>query len=99
MCNCKKGGCGMAKIAWVLVIIGGLNWGLVGLGMLMGADWNLVTLILGSGTSAAIVYLLVGICTVIKIFGCSCKKCKDNCKDCMVSAPMNGNAEAQGPKM
>jgi uncharacterized membrane protein YuzA (DUF378 family) len=85
-CNCK-GKCGIAKIAWVLVLVGGINWGLVGVGMLMGSDLNAVGLILGSGTLAAVVYLLVGISTLVSIFGCPCKKCKDGCKDCQVSAP------------
>ena len=61
-----------------LVIIGGLNWGILGLGMLMGhaMDWNVVHMILGSWPVVeAIVYILVGIAAVVKIFGCRCKKC------------------------
>jgi uncharacterized membrane protein YuzA (DUF378 family) len=85
-CN-GKGKCGCAKVAWVLVLVGGINWGLVGLGMLMGSDFNVVGLLLGSGTLAAIVYLLVGVSTLVSIFGCPCKKCKEACKDCKVSAP------------
>ena len=92
-CNCK-GGCGLAKLAKVLVIVGGLNWGLVGLGMLMGSSWNLVHMLLGSWpTVEAIVYLLVGIAAVVKLFGCPCK----SCKDCTVQAPTA--APMQGPKM
>ncbi len=85
-CNCKCK-CFCSKVAWVLVLVGGINWGLVGVGMLMGSDLNVVGLILGSGTLAAVVYLLVGISTLVSIFGCPCKKCKDGCKDCQVSAP------------
>lgn len=51
-------------VAWVLVIVGALNWGLVGLGWLMGsADWNVVHMIVGSLGSQveAIVYVLVGL--------------------------------------
>lgn len=58
-------------IAGILVIIGALNWGLYGLGMLLGGAWNLVEMIFGSGTLAAIVYLLVGISGIymlIKMF-------------------------------
>ena len=33
--------------AWILVIIGGLNWLLVGLGGFFGSNWNVVNLILG----------------------------------------------------
>lgn len=46
-----------------LLIIGGLNWGLVGLGWLMGgADWNVVHMILGTWMNVeALVYVLVGL--------------------------------------
>ncbi len=82
MCNLKccesKGGCGVAITAKILVIIGGLNWGLVGLGMLMGGDWNVVHMILGSiSTLEAIVYLLVGVAAVMEIFCCKCGKCSE----------------------
>lgn len=50
------------KIAMVLVIIGGLNWGLYGL---MGMD--LVATIFGSGTLATIVYVLVGLAAIYAI--------------------------------
>lgn len=43
-------------IALVLLVIGGINWGLVGLW-----DFNLVTAIFGSGTLSTIVYSLVGL--------------------------------------
>lgn len=51
-------------IGMLLVIVGALNWGLVGLGMLMGAgmSWNLVNMLLGSVPMVeAVVYLLVGL--------------------------------------
>jgi uncharacterized membrane protein YuzA (DUF378 family) len=49
-------------IAFILVIIGGLNWGLVALGSYMGSNWNVVNLILGSWPAVeTIVYLLVGL--------------------------------------
>ena len=52
-------------IAWVLVIVGGLNWGLMGLGDFMGADWNVVSMLLGSWAEVESgVYLLVGLSTV-----------------------------------
>lgn len=44
-------------IALVLVIIGGLNWGLIGL-----FDFNLVAAIFGSGSVLSrIIYILVGL--------------------------------------
>ncbi len=66
----------MHLIIKILVIVGGINWGLIGLGMLLGKTWNLVNLILGSmPVIEAIVYLLVGVAAVLMIFGCKCKKC------------------------
>ena len=63
----------VGKVAFYLVIIGAINWGLVGLGNLLGgADYNLVTLIIGrfSPTAEDIVYLLVGIAGVLKLLNC-----------------------------
>jgi uncharacterized membrane protein YuzA (DUF378 family) len=76
MCNGKWGGCVVHKTGKVLLFIGGLNWGLVGVGMLMGSNWNVVNLLLGAWpTVEAVVYVLVGVAAVMKIFGCHCKKC------------------------
>jgi len=46
-------------VALVLVIIGGLNWGLVGL-----LSFNLVEALLGAGLLAQTVYTLVGLSAV-----------------------------------
>lgn len=44
-------------VALILLLIGGINWGLVGL-----LDLNLVTMLLGVGTTLTqIVYILVGV--------------------------------------
>jgi uncharacterized membrane protein YuzA (DUF378 family) len=61
----------LKKIAWALVIIGALNWGLVGLGMLFGgASWNVVSMIFGSWpTLEGIIYLLVGLSAVWVLLG------------------------------
>lgn len=49
-------------VAMVLLVIGGLNWGLIGLGGFMNADWNVVAMILGSiPVLLNLVYLLVGL--------------------------------------
>lgn len=73
----------MKKIAWVLLLVGGVNWGLVGVGMLMGGqNLNIVNLLLGgSAMLEGIVYLLVGVSAVLVIFGkcgcnCGCKSCE-----------------------
>lgn len=55
----------LKPVVFLLTIIGGVNWGLVGLGNLMGSNWNLVNLLLGSWPIAEnIVYILVGISAV-----------------------------------
>lgn len=50
----------LGTLAIWLLIIGGINWGLVGL---MGYDWDLVAKIFGGvdGVIARIVYILVGL--------------------------------------
>lgn len=46
-------------IAYILVIIGALNWGLVGLG---GSSWDIISLLFGSiSTLATIIYILIGL--------------------------------------
>ena len=77
--NGKK--CGWAKVSWLLIFIGGLNWGLVGLSYLIKArsSWNLVEWIFGSWPIVvAIIYLLVGIAAVMSLFGCKCGVCKSS---------------------
>jgi len=64
----------------VLVVVGGINWGLVGLGMLLGSmsSWNVVNMLLGSmPVVEGVVYVLVGVSAVMMICGCKCEKCKD----------------------
>lgn len=46
-------------IVAILLVIGGLNWGLVGL-----FDFNLVTAIFGHGAFARIIFTIVGLCAV-----------------------------------
>lgn len=51
-------------ITVILVIVGGLNWGLVG-----AANYNLVDSLLGVGTAAsALVYDLVGLSAIYLLF-------------------------------
>lgn len=73
-------GCGLHKLAGVLVFVGGVNWGLVGVGMLMGGEWNLVTMLLGAWPMVeAIVYVVVGIAAIMMLVGCKCAKCTAAC--------------------
>ncbi|MFA6278567.1 MAG: DUF378 domain-containing protein [Candidatus Paceibacterota bacterium] len=57
------------KTAFVLVVIGGLNWGLVALSTYTGSNLNVVNLILGSMPAVEnLVYLLVGLSALAVIF-------------------------------
>ena len=57
-------------ITFILVVVGGLNWGLVGL-----FGFNLVETIFGVGTLTKIIYILVGLSAIYEIFACgACKK-------------------------
>lgn len=72
-------------VAWILVIVGALNWGLVGLGGFLGGNWNLVNLIFGSWPVIEwLVYVLVGASAVYEAV-----THKGKCKEC---APSMGAA-------
>ncbi len=78
---CQKNSVAMA--ACILVLVGALNWGLVGLGWLAGGvDWNVVHMLLGKWMKVeAIVYVLVGVAGVYKLVMCSkgCCECQSSC--------------------
>jgi uncharacterized membrane protein YuzA (DUF378 family) len=82
--------CGVHKVAWLLLVVGGLNWGLVGL-----FDFNLVMKLLGTWPIVEkAVYVLVGISAVamLGMLKC-CGKCdKAGCDHCSAdkAAPMGG---------
>lgn len=58
----------MQKLAWILVIVGALNWGLIGVGAFFQMNLNLVNLIFGSWPMVELaVYVLVGIAAIIRI--------------------------------
>lgn len=76
--------CTTSKTAYWLLIIGAVNWGLVGIGHFVGMNLNVVNLLLGKlGWLEAIVYILVGVAGVMMIRGCKCGTCKDGaCATC-----------------
>lgn len=82
MCCDSKGCCGkgckciVSKVSHILLLIGGINWGLIGLGMLLGSmsSWNVVGMVFGPMLES-LIYVLVGVAAVVTIFGCKCKKC------------------------
>jgi uncharacterized protein len=68
--------CVVHKIAWILVIVGALNWGLVGL-----FDFNVVMWLLGQWPMVErVVYVLVGIAAVVSLFVSNCGACKKETK-------------------
>lgn len=69
-------------VTFILLVVGGLNWLLVGLGGFMGSDWNLVKMLLGSWPMLEwVVYILVGLSAVYEI-----ATHKKNCKECGVGS-------------
>lgn len=73
--------CRLHQAAALLVIVGGLNWGLIGL-----LKFNLVMTLLGAWPLAErAVYILVGVSAVAMCFA---GKCCAKCEAC--GAPMGG---------
>lgn len=69
--------CTVHMIAWWLMVIGAINWGLVGIGGFMGQNWNVVNMLLGSWPQVEwVVYILVGASAVAMLFKDSCSMCK-----------------------
>ena len=67
--------CFICKLAMFLLIVGGVNWGLVG-----AFQFDLVAKFLGPmSTASRVVYMLVGVAGLMKLFTCfkECPKCSD----------------------
>lgn len=63
--------CSVHWVAWVFVVIGALNWGLIGL-----FNFNLVESIFGSWPMfMRLVYTLVGVSGVALLFAPWCRSC------------------------
>ncbi len=81
--KCGSGKCTLVLIGKILLIVGGVNWGLVGVGMLMDTDLNVVHMLIGSlAYVEAVVYILVGVAAIMTIFGYKCKNCTNSCGSC-----------------
>lgn len=74
-------------LTWILLIVGGLNWGLVGID----PSYNLVSMLLGADTTAErAVYIIVGVAALLAIYFkamcckggkcCNSKECCNNKK-------------------
>ena len=69
-----KCGCAVCKVVGLLVILGAINWGLVG-----AFQFDLVIKLLGgSPTPVRIVYILIGVAGLVKFITCfkECPMCK-----------------------
>lgn len=74
--------CGLGFVTILLLVIGGLNWGLIGIGGFVGKDLNIVNMVLGQWPTVEwIVYILVGVAALWKIVSwnrCCMGKCSAN---------------------
>ncbi len=76
-------------VAWILLVIGGLNWLLIGLG-----GWDVVAMIFGMGTTIArLVYILVGLSAIYEI-----ATHKANCRACAMSNSASGSMASSMPR-
>lgn len=63
-------------VTFLLLVVGGLNWLLVGLG-----GWDVVAMLFGAGSTVTrVVYVLVGLSALVELFGH-----KKDCKTCGVA--------------
>ena len=68
------------KVAFILLVIGGLNW------LLVAFNYNLVDMIFGAGsTISMLVYILVGLSAIYEV-----ATHKQNCKNC---SAMGGSSQ------
>lgn len=75
---------GLHVVAWILIIVGALNWGLVGLGGFLGGSWNVVAMILGSWPMVEwLVYVLVGAAGIYEMV-----THRKNCRECSSGTSM-----------
>ena len=66
---------GLHVVSWILLVIGGLNWGILAI-----SNTNVVGML--GGTVSTIVYVLVGIAAIVELF-----THKKNCNCCKSGAP------------
>jgi uncharacterized membrane protein YuzA (DUF378 family) len=73
---------GLHMITWILLVIGGLNWLLVGL-----AGLDIVAKIFGADSGVSrVVYVLVGLSALVELVSH-----KKTCKMCSTSGSMNSS--------
>lgn len=80
------------SIAFILVVVGGLNWLLVGL-----LSWDIGSIFGGQGAIVSrVVYILVGLSAIYLISTCKCC-CKKGGACCKVDAPSQSQPSAGEP--
>jgi len=81
----------LKKVAYVLVLIGALNWGLVGI-----FGFDLVTAIVGSFPMlVSIVYVVIGLSSLYLLIGRT-KKCSCSKDECTCKIDVNKKEETEG---
>ncbi len=66
------GSCVVHKVAYALIWVGAINWGLVGI-----FEYNLVDSLLGAWPMVVrVVYAAVGVSALVALTCCKCKMCK-----------------------
>ena len=62
-------------LAKILIIVGSINWGLIGLGNFFSTDLNVVHMVLGGMPQVEwVVYILVGLSGILCLL--KCRKCR-----------------------
>ncbi|MDD5376827.1 MAG: DUF378 domain-containing protein [Candidatus Gracilibacteria bacterium] len=65
-------------LTYILVLVGALNWGLVGVGWFVDTNLNIVNLLFGSWpTVEYLIYAIVGLSAVFMLFQGSCNQCAE----------------------
>jgi uncharacterized protein len=89
-----KSMCSGHKVAAALVLVGALNWGLMG-----AFGFNLINSVLGGmPTAERAAYVLVGLAAVLILLAGKCKKCGNgpcNCGEGHVCGAEKSNAEEE----
>lgn len=89
--------CSWGSVSMIFVLIGGVNWGLIGVGGFIGSNLNVINLIFGGAPVIEwIIYILVGLAALKLILGCSCKACKGGA--CGAGCSGCGNCESSEHK-
>lgn len=98
-CGTTRRGCGVCVLGWIcliIVIIGGINWGLIG-----AFSFNLVAALVGKWPAVErIVYIIVGLAALFTIYeAIKCCRCHRNCKCCSKTTTTIGRTDRPDDKI